>query len=182
MIRLRLEIAGEVQLDRAITRFTEGVADYRPVWPAISDDFRSLERRQFATEGAAGGGERWAALTAAYARWKAVRFPGKPILQRTGRLVGSLTDRSHPDAIEQAERMTLSLGTRVQYGLYHQRGTPRMQQRRGIQFTEAFKRAAMAHVQGYLVEMATRGGWRLKNVRNPDFAGRKLAAGRGRWD
>ena len=55
MFRFRLEIAGEVQMDRGIARFADGVADYRPIWSVIEDDFYALEQDQFKSQGAEGG-------------------------------------------------------------------------------------------------------------------------------
>jgi phage gpG-like protein len=163
MFRFRVEIAGEVQMDRGIARFADGVADYRPIWPVIEDDFYSLESRQFQTEGAAGG-EVWAPLSPEYAAWKALEFPGQPILQRTGEMMASLTQRDHPAAVHVEERKTLTLGTTVAYAIFHQRGTSRMPARKEIQFTEAFKRMAMAHIQQYLVRMASANGFRTGRV------------------
>ncbi len=159
MIRFRLEIAGQVQMDRAIARFADGVTDYRPIWPVIEDDFYAQEKAQFQTEGIEGG-EKWTELSAAYAGWKEVHFPGKPILQRTGDLERSLTNGNDPNAVKIEERKTLTLGSRVPYAIYHQRGTKRMPARREIQLTEAFKRSVMHHIQTYLVQMASQYGFR----------------------
>jgi hypothetical protein len=62
MFRFKMEIAGEVQLDRGIARFSEGVGDYTPIWPVIEDDFYAEEKSQFASEGA-DGGEKWTPLS-----------------------------------------------------------------------------------------------------------------------
>ena len=90
MFRFRMEVAGEVAMDRGIARFADGVADYRPVWAVIEDDFYAQMKAQFKTEGEEGG-DKWAPLTEAYAQYKALVAPGKPILERTGSLVASLT-------------------------------------------------------------------------------------------
>lgn len=43
-----------------------------------------------------------------------------------GRLAGSLTEPTHPDAINQIiNQRTLVIGTKVQYGIYHQSDKPR---------------------------------------------------------
>jgi hypothetical protein len=44
MFRFRLEIAGQVEMDRGIARYADGVADHRPIWPVIEDDFYALEK------------------------------------------------------------------------------------------------------------------------------------------
>lgn len=76
MFRFRLDIAGEIQMDRGIARFADGVTDYRPIWPMIADEFYAEERAQFKSEGGEGG-EKWAPLSKGYADWKAVHYPGK---------------------------------------------------------------------------------------------------------
>jgi phage gpG-like protein len=161
MIRFRLDIAGEIQMDRAIARFADGVSDYRPIWPVIEDDFYAQEKDQFASEGAEGG-EKWPELAPEYAEWKATAFPGKPILQRSGDLYGSLTSPNNPNAVRIEERKTLTLGSRVPYAIYHQSPLPRkrLPRRPEIMLTEPFKRAVMHHIQTYLVQMASQMGFR----------------------
>lgn len=161
MFRFRLDIAGEVQMDRGIARFADGVSDYRPIWPVIEDDFYALEKDQFKSEGAEGG-ERWKALSPAYGAWKEAKFPGKPILQRSGDLVKSLTSPNDPNGVRIEEREVLTLGTQVPYAIYHQSTKPRkvLPRRPEILLTEGFKRTVMHHVQTYLVQMASMSGMR----------------------
>jgi len=54
-----------------------------------------------------------------------------PILQSSGRLKKSITDPSNGEAIGKIEsdKQTLSLGTKVPYGIFHQMGTVKMPQR-----------------------------------------------------
>jgi phage gpG-like protein len=161
VFRFRLDIAGEIQMDRGIARFADGVGDYRPVWPMIEDDFYALEKRQFETAGAAGG-EAWKELSAEYAGWKEAHYPGKAILQRTGDLERSLTNPHDANAVRIEERQTLTLGSRIPYAIFHQSIAPRhrLPRRPEIMLTEAFKRTVMHHVQGYLVKRATDCGFR----------------------
>jgi phage gpG-like protein len=149
-------------MDRGIARFTDGIADYRPVWQVIEADFYAQVARQFKTEGVAGG-DRWVSLSESYGAWKEKNYPGKPILQRTGDLIDSLTNPNSANGVRIEERKTLTLGSTLPYALYHQTGSedgkhpPR---RPEIQLTEAFKRTTMAHVQGYLLQIATQSGFR----------------------
>jgi phage gpG-like protein len=161
MFRFRLDTAGEVQMDRGIARFADGVSDYRPIWGVIESDFYALEQRQFQTAGAAGG-KAWPELSPEYSTWKEEHFPGTPILERTGELMRSLTDPNHPQTVRIEERKTLTLGTQVPYAIYHQSTEPRtrLPRRPEIMLTEAFKRTVMHHVQQYLVQMATKMGFR----------------------
>jgi phage gpG-like protein len=159
MFRFRMEIAGQVQMDRGIARFADGVADYRPIWPVIADDFYAQVKDQFKSEGTEGG-DKWQELKPVYAKYKEAHWPGKPILQRTGDLMASLTTQSDPNAVYIEARKTLTLGSRVSYAKYHQTGTGKMAARPEIQLTELFKRLAMKNVQSYLVQMASQCGFR----------------------
>lgn len=161
MFRFKMDIAGETQLDRGIARFSDGVSDYTPIWPVIEDEFYAEEKAQFASEGAEGG-EKWAPLSPAYSEWKEAHFPGQPILQRTGDLERSLTSRNDPNGVRVEARKQLTLGSRVPYGIYHQSTAPRtrLPRRPMINLTSAFKATVMRQVQAYLVEIATKVGFR----------------------
>jgi phage gpG-like protein len=159
MFRFRLELAGEVAMDRGIARFADGVADYRPVWPVIEDDFYAQIKDQFKTEGAEGG-EKWAPLSPEYAGYKEAHFPGKPILQRTGDLYESLTNPNSANGVRKEERKTLTLGSTIPYAVFHQLGTENMPARPEVVLPEALKRSIMHHVQVYLVQIASQSGFR----------------------
>ena len=165
-------------MDRGIARFTEGIADYRPIWSVIEADFYAQVARQFQSEGTAGG-EGWKELSKDYGEWKEAHFPGKPILQRTGDLIDSLTNPNSVNGVRVEERKTLTLGSTLAYALYHQTGSKdgaHPPKRPEIQLTEAFKRTTMAHVQGYLVQIATQSGFRTGRTPGTPFA---TAAGSG---
>lgn len=159
MLRFTIDVAGERQLDRGISRFEEGISDYRPVWDLIYDDFLAEVKAQFESEGAHGGG-RWAPLSERYARWKQKHYPGKPILERTGDLKKSLTERGAPGAVFRSEPRALTMGTDVPYAIYHQTGTRKMPARQEIRLTSHFKIEAMRLIQEYLVHRATELGFR----------------------
>jgi phage gpG-like protein len=161
MFRFRLDIAGEIQMDRGIARFSGGVSDYRPIWPVMADVFYAMERRQFQTEGEEGG-KPWPQLSEPYARWKQVHYPGRPILQRTGDLMRSLTSQHDPNAVYNPQPRTLTLGTRLPYAIYHQSPQPRrvLPRRPEIQFSEPWKREMTKQMQLYLVQIATQSGFR----------------------
>lgn len=162
MFRFRLEIAGDVAMDRGIARFADGVADYRPIWPVVEDEFYAQEKSQFESEGAEGG-DKWDALSPEYDGWKEAHFPGKPILQRTGSLYESLTNPNSTNGVRREERKTLTLGTTIPYALYHQKGTENMPARPELIFPEAWKRTVMHHLQTYLVQVASQTGARTSS-------------------
>lgn len=66
-----------------IQRLAVFMTDLRSFWPLLVPLATSWWRRQFETEGEFGG-DRWAALSPDYAAAKAIRFPGKKILEATG--------------------------------------------------------------------------------------------------
>src|SRR5579862_181317 len=144
MLRLSIEVAGQAGIERGIDRVTEGLADYRPLWRSIEDDFYGLEKEQFRTEGAAIG-PRWTALSASYGKWKETHFPGRLILHRTGDLMHSLTDRQDPNAVCVEERETVTLGTSIPYAHFHQQGTAKMQARPLMAATADFQRRIREH-------------------------------------
>lgn len=61
-----------------------------------------------------------------YKAYKEAKFGfAYPILKATGRLEGSLTQRTHPDHIERINIDEMEIGTAVEYGVYHQSDAPR---------------------------------------------------------
>lgn len=124
---LELELKAEHEaLNRALSDLLRASSDWRPAWEGIEHIFYAAEKRLFESEGASGG-ERWKPLSAAYARWKRLRFPGRPILVRTGSLKRSLIGRSSSFAIHEATEDSLTLGTSHPAARYHQRTRPAIQ-------------------------------------------------------
>lgn len=112
--------------------------DYVPFFErTVEPDFERIQREQFASQGARGEGGSWTPLSPAYALAKARRFPGRPILEATGRLKGSLTGRGHPDSFRRLTPTSYERGTNVPYASAHARGTARMPARPPIGVTEA---------------------------------------------
>jgi phage gpG-like protein len=139
---------GDRQLDRTIADREERADDYRPAWDVLAERFRRMEVRQFRSEGRYGSGG-WAPLNPRYRAWKARRYPGKTILRRTDELFRSLTER--PFGVEVLERHVMVVGSDVDYGEHHQRGTPRMPQRRPVEMPESERREWVKTIQRFLV-------------------------------
>lgn len=152
---LRLEFYGEEQVNRTIARTTDRIRDARPLWEELADRFGKQEARQFRSEGRAASGG-WAALSPRYAAWKARRFPGKRILERTGDLRRSLTER--PFGIEVLKRRYMIVGSDVDYGEYHQKGGANLPRRRPVEFTENARRTWVKAMQRYIITGKTEGG------------------------
>lgn len=147
-MRFRFEVEGEVQIDRTLTRFADNASDATELWDALADRFARVERRQFDSEGAYGSGG-WPALSPAYAAWKARAYPGKPILELTGALRKSLTSR--PFGIEVITPKSLTVGSGIDYGRYHQQGSGRLPQRRPVELPEGERRHWVSLIQRFIV-------------------------------
>ena len=146
-MRMTMSFSGDVQLDRTLVRMAHDVADARPIWEVIAQSFQRSERRNFKSQGAYASGT-WAPLSPAYAAWKARAYPGTKILERTGDLKKSLTER--PFGVEVIEPTFIVLGTDIAYAEYHQNGTDKMPQRRPVEFTESLRRDWMKLIQSFL--------------------------------
>ena len=94
--------------------------DMETMTKAIDSQFRSDERRLFATEGASGG-KRWPKLSPAYARRKKKKYPGRKILVRKGPLRKSLTTKNAEHIAEWSlqPRATITVGTKNPLGRFH---------------------------------------------------------------
>jgi len=150
------EVEGDVQLARSLSRFGNSVKDYRPAFRDIIKLFYEMEKKQFESEGGYGSGG-WAPLSADYDEWKAKNFPGKPILQLTGKLMSALTNKTG-ETIQEIEPLLLKLGTNLKYGLFHQTGTKKMPARKPIEMTEHDKREWVKVIQKYLVTETRKAG------------------------
>ena len=160
MVELYFEVEGDVQLARSFSRFGEGVEDMRPAFRQIMEAFFQIEKKQFASEGRYGSGG-WESLSPTYALWKSRNFPGASILQRTRRMVLSLTGETS-DTVKEMSPKNFRIGTKVPYAGYHQTGTSRMPRRPVIELTESDKREWIKIVQRWLVNMAKQAGLRMR--------------------
>lgn len=151
-MRLTLDFYGDVQVDRTLAGIQDAVQDMRPVWDEITDQFVDHETRQFATEGRAGSGG-WVPLSPRYAAWKAANYPGKGILERTGALKESLTQRPLP--VEVLDEKSMLIGSDSEYGGYHQAGDG-VPQRRPVELTEYRRREWVKLMQQHVMNGARR--------------------------
>jgi phage gpG-like protein len=128
-VKLSVTVDGLERSTRAFKVLDDSIKDFREVWPEIRMYWVRANVEHFESEGARGG-QKWQPLSANYAKWKAKKYPGKPILVRTGRLFRSLTLGGFgTDIINDEQPRSLTLGTAVPYAKYHQRGTSRLAQR-----------------------------------------------------
>jgi len=136
-MRLSVEIDGREQTTRAFQTVNETIRDFSPVWPEIHMYFLRANVEHFESLGSRGGAQ-WTPLSAPYAKWKAKKYPGKPILVATERLKRSLSlaGQKGGDQVYEETALSLTMGTAVPYARYHQRGTKRMAARPVLQPTQ----------------------------------------------
>lgn len=119
------------------------------VFPLLTPVFEATERRQFDAEGAGPVDGAWEPLSPAYEAWKLEKYPGKPILERTGAMREGLTSTSAFSRRESSGN-TFVFGTSgVPYASFHQTGTAKMPVRAVFDFDPDFERE---------LEQATRKG------------------------
>lgn len=123
------KVSGEEAVVKRFRGMGERAVDARPLWDVLEARFVRMEARQFSSQGHG----TWAPLSPDYSAWKAEHFPGKPILQQTGRLFHSLVDEL---AIAVKEPHMAVFGTDVPEGALHQSGTSRMPARKVIDFAD----------------------------------------------
>jgi phage gpG-like protein len=125
-IKIRSKDLGELVngMERKV-RTTNYALALRQILPKL----RRLSTKVFALE-TSPDGDPWPALAASTVKEKKrLGFGNRKILVRTGRLRDSLTRVNHPDNIAKFRTFksitTLTWGTRVPYGDYHQSDQPR---------------------------------------------------------
>ncbi len=115
-IDFKVEVSGDEQFIRALKALEAEAKAPQRAWPGINAVLEGSLRRQFDTQGANSGG--WAALSPAYAKSKAVQYPGQPILRASGALYRSLTDPFDSNAIFLIRPTEMVRGTRLPYAKY----------------------------------------------------------------
>jgi len=139
LVKIRFEVANEVQLSRAFETGIESFLDLSQPFNTMADEFFQSMAGVFSAEGAFEDRPRWQDLSPAYAIWKARHYPGRKILERTGRLRSSLVNKGGIDNVFEVTPDSLTVGTTVPYAMYHQTGTLRMPRRKIIELTDAQK-------------------------------------------
>lgn len=112
---LRFSAPGMAPFRLMLDRFGDNIADPRPLFEKIADEFAQDQGDRFAR-----GNSLWTPLEPKYAAWKAARYPGAPVLTRTGALRDSLANR--PLDVEWIDTQRMVIGTNLHYAGYHQRG------------------------------------------------------------
>lgn len=156
--RLTWTIYGDTLIREEFSRFTKGVQDFRPVFEQLQDDLELRIVQSTSLSRGARLGSTWPALSPRYAAWKAVHYPGRPMMVLTRRLERSLLGRTG-DSIRVIGKRVFRFGTRVPYGIFHHMGTTRMPRRQFLGLTHDDKIAWGKIVHRYCVGLMGRLRW-----------------------
>jgi phage gpG-like protein len=116
---LTIRQTGAEEIRTMMNRLLQAVDDISPAFPEMEATFRAIELQAFTSEGTSGESGAWAPLSPGYRAWKERHFPGKTILRRTDRLMGSLVRRGADSFIESSPKR-LAIGTTTPYAAFHQ--------------------------------------------------------------
>jgi hypothetical protein len=136
-----------------------GISDLRPLFLGFGALFRGAMQKQFATGGAASGG--WAKLSPAYSKWKADRFPGRPIGVLHGDLMRGMTggagygEEIHKDWAS----FGLYTGPAEEHAGYFDAGTDKMPARPVIRFEPGESAKWRRLTEDWALETTAKSGW-----------------------
>lgn len=150
MLSVRLEIKGDKKAIAQLNKMLESFKDWKPELQAVGDYLVSFYRDPvFETEGGVFGA-RWQPLTSAYANRKAIKYPGRGILEASGTMRRSYITRVYANLLE--------LVNPTEYAILHQEGRGRLPERllirvdepRKKEIVEIFKKGALVKIQNAL--------------------------------
>lgn len=155
MIRVEWDISGLVDGLKAIQ---SRLKDLRPAWRNVLRYMQKATKQQFASEGSRSGSA-WKPLSPAYREWKAIRYPGKPLLRRTDRLFKALTGKTQ-DSVQDIQADSLTYGEKTGYGARHQRPKRgRLPRRKFLAVTDEDRRAITKMVRAHLEDQGVVSGF-----------------------
>lgn len=134
MSKFKATIRGDRRVKQLLTEMADRTVGVQVAWPKVGDVVADAMREQFATEGVALTGRRWAPLKPHYLRWKRRRGFHTEILRQTDAMKDSLTSR--PMAVEEYRPFSATFGTDDPKAEFHQSGTRFMPQREIINVTD----------------------------------------------
>ena len=119
-MQIDITSTGYPELIAGLRTLATKFSDFRFIWPKMAAHFYEIEKQTFSSQGRS---TRWAPLSIAYGRYKAAKYPGKPILQATAATMASLTSKTAGSVFRQ-DPHSLELGTTEK--TYHQTGGGRL--------------------------------------------------------
>lgn len=144
MALLHLEVEGEVQVSRMLSRTTERVKHLGPFYDEAAKILSRSVKEQLSSEG--GRSEHtWQPLSPGYAEWKQRRYGNAPILEASGTMRRAL--QPTPEVVPD-DKIFWSVPF---YALFHQRGTRKMPQRRILDLNESDRRRLVKALQRHIM-------------------------------
>lgn len=160
MVVIQIDTIGDERLVRGFDRISSDIKDFREPFDEIYRDFLDMEKQIFTAEGTPEG---FVALSPKYARWKQKHYPGKKIMQLSGRLMKALTAEDQTSAkqlvttVKKIEKTEAEFGAKGPYVHRHQMGTHGMPQRKIVQVTDARKVRWVKIIQAWAMGVIDRG-------------------------
>lgn len=156
---LTLSFEGLDKVTDAYRERAERMQDLSPVFEAGDKYFRAEMDEQFRTQGAfLQGGQQWRPLNPDYAKRKHAKYGVPPapfgILWREGRLHRGLTQEGG-EHVKQITATSAVYGTTVPYGKYHQKGGPKLPQRKIIIVRDRFRAFMQRTLWAYVLRGRT---------------------------
>jgi phage gpG-like protein len=136
MVNVRLETLGTGDLIQSFSRIGQQINNFAEPFRSIAQSFWKINEANFQAEGKP---ERFEQLSPEYQKWKHKNYPGKKIMQLTGRLYDSLTAQNQTETQDTISVITpkyAELGTNTPYANAHQKGIGNLPERKVIQITE----------------------------------------------
>lgn len=149
---------GQEQLSRTFDKIGQGISNLRPAFENITKDFYTTQKGVFQGEGSFEDNPSWAKLSPAYKAWKDKNYPGKGILELTGRLKRAATSKDAMGSIYKLNNLALTMGVDIQVGGWnlaalHQFGTSRMPAREVIRLTNMEKNRWVRIFRDYIFKL-----------------------------
>lgn len=152
-MRVLFEVAGDRQVNRELLRIGRYAGDATPAFAAIGDYLIEETKLQFATQGghASGGWRPLKPVTLDRKRRLGLRLA---ILQETGALLDSLTQKGDANMLFEPSRDQLLFGSKLPYAEVHQNPKPGnpLPRRRPIELTEQARRNVVRVLQRWVME------------------------------
>lgn len=145
-MRLVIDSLGEELVARELIGIAGRASDITGAGPALVDELRAAERRQFESEGRAGSGG-WAPLAESTIAAKG----HDRILRDTDALFEALTGDSG-DSVVVTDADGVDFGATLDYAGLHQTGTTRMPRRRPAQLADRDRQNLVRILQRFVVE------------------------------
>lgn len=131
-------------------RMKSAATDFRPVFQWARLELARSYKENFDSSGLPVGG--WSPLKPQYAAWKAIHFPGAPIMVRTGSLLRSVSTLT--GAGNRIHRTKAEFSTNIEYAKFHQYGTSKMAKRMVMFEPPLFARNLAAKAKDHIVDAA----------------------------